>query len=173
MMMRMLEAGGIQVLSDHLRKPDEDNPLGYYEFEKAKKTKEDSSWLDEAEGKVVKMVSMLLYDLPLSRQFRVIFMERKMVEILASQKKMLERKGVNRGEDDKVLSRLFQNHLNEIKSWLRENGNFEVLYINYNGLLSTPLPHVEMIKNFISKPLDIGEMISVIDKSLYRQREIS
>ena len=32
MMMKMLEAGGMQVLTDNIRTPDEDNPKGYYEF---------------------------------------------------------------------------------------------------------------------------------------------
>ena len=43
---------------------DEDNPKGYYEFEPVKKTKENASWVTDAVGKVVKMVYMLLYDLP-------------------------------------------------------------------------------------------------------------
>ena len=92
-MMKMLEAGGMDVVVDHIRKADEDNPLGYYEFEKVKRIKEDASWLDDTRGKVFKMVSMLLYDLPADRQYRVIFMKRKMAEMLASQRRMLDRKG--------------------------------------------------------------------------------
>jgi len=45
MMMKILEAGGIPVLADHIRSADIDNPNGYYEFEPVKSTDEDASWL--------------------------------------------------------------------------------------------------------------------------------
>ena len=98
MMMKMLEAGGLEAVTDEIRKADEDNPKGYYEFEKVKKIKEDSSWLEDVKGKVVKMVSMLLYDLPSDYSYKIIFMRREMNEILASQTKMLGRKGKSKGK---------------------------------------------------------------------------
>jgi hypothetical protein len=64
MMMKMLEAGGMEALTDNIRKADIDNPKGYYEFERVKQIKEDQAWLDDAKGRAVKMVSMLLLDLP-------------------------------------------------------------------------------------------------------------
>src|SRR5262245_35974300 len=86
MMMRMLETGGLPVLTDDVRTPDDDNPNGYYEFEAVKQTKQDDSWLQSSEGKAVKMVYRLLYDLPKDRSYKVLFMRRKMEEVLASQK---------------------------------------------------------------------------------------
>ena len=91
MMMRMLEAGGIPPLIDNLRRPNEDNPGGYYEFEPVKRTKQDPSWLTTAGGKVVKMVYRLLYDLPTGYEYRVIMMRRTLEEVLASQEAMLKR----------------------------------------------------------------------------------
>ena len=79
MMMRMLEAGGMEIVVDNIRKADEDNLHGYFEYEKVKKIKEDSSWLDNTQGKVFKMVSMLLYDLPSDRSYQLIFMKRNMI----------------------------------------------------------------------------------------------
>jgi hypothetical protein len=93
MMMQMLAAGGMPALADNLRQADEDNPRGYYEFERVKEVATDSSWLDEAEGKAVKMVYRLLYDLPADRSYRVIFMIRSLDEVIASQQVMLERSG--------------------------------------------------------------------------------
>ena len=93
LMMRMLESGGIPVLIDGVRDADEDNPQGYYEYEPVKKTKEDTTWLQQASGKAVKMVYQLLYDLPPHYQYRVVFMRRRMSEVLASQKIMLNRRG--------------------------------------------------------------------------------
>ena len=91
MMMRMLEAGGMEVVTDNIRKANGDNPHGYFEFEKVKKIKEDSSWLDETFGKVFKMVSMLLYELPSDKNYKIIFMKRNMKEIMASQRIMLKK----------------------------------------------------------------------------------
>ena len=93
MMMQMLEAGGMEVLTDGIRQANEDNPRGYYEFERVKQIKEDPGWLEEAQGKVVKMVSMLLFDLPAGYRYRIVFMRREMREILTSQRVMLERLG--------------------------------------------------------------------------------
>ena len=57
MMMMMMLAGGLQVVTDHISKSDEDNPKGYYEFEKVKKIKEDASRLEDCHGKVIKVIS--------------------------------------------------------------------------------------------------------------------
>ena len=100
MMMQMLEAGGLPIVTDHIRKADEDNPRGYYELEKVKKIKEDPSWLADCHGKAFKMVSALLYFLPKSRKFKVIFMKRNIEEMLASQRLMLMRLG----KDDNISS---------------------------------------------------------------------
>jgi hypothetical protein len=94
MMMKMLEAGGIPVLTDYEREADEDNPKGYFEFERVKNLKDgDDAWLPQAKGKVVKVIAALLTDLPSSYEYEVIFMRRAMPEILASQRQMLIRRG--------------------------------------------------------------------------------
>ncbi len=95
MMMSMLEAGGIGSVVDGIRKADDDNPKGYFEFERVKQLKKDSSWLVEATGKVVKVISQLLRDLPPSYQYKVIFVRRNINEILASQTQMLIRRGTH------------------------------------------------------------------------------
>jgi len=85
MMMRMLEAAGIQPLTDHIRTADSDNLKGYYEFERVKKLKEgDVAWLSDAQGKAVKIIAALLIELPSNYEYHVLFMRRKMEEILAS-----------------------------------------------------------------------------------------
>ena len=91
LMMQMLDNGGVPVVTDHIRTADTDNPRGYYEFEQVKKIKEDVSWLPETRGKAFKMVSQLLYELPASERYRIIFMERDLDEMLLSQEKMLAR----------------------------------------------------------------------------------
>src|SRR5437899_574640 len=93
MMMKMLEAGGMEPLTDHVRTADEDNPKGYYEFERVKDLEKDQTWLEDAKGRYVKVISMLLKHLPAGYTYKVIFMRRTMEEILASQRKMLVRRG--------------------------------------------------------------------------------
>jgi len=171
-MMKMLEAGGMHVVIDSVRKADEDNPLGYYEYEKVKRVKEDASWMKDTQGKVFKMVSMLLYDLPQNTRYKVIFMQRRMNEILASQRKMLERRGSKRADvDSEVMRSLYERHLNELARWLSTQHNFDVLYVSYNELVEKPLENIWKVHQFLNGRLDVVRMLSVVDKSLYRQRK--
>jgi hypothetical protein len=172
MMMMMLEAGGMELITDNIRGADEDNPKGYYEFEKVKQIEDDASWLDSAEGKVFKMVSMLLYNLPLNKKYKIIFMKRNMEEMLVSQKKMLGRKGKNaNGTDNGEMAKIYAKHLKEIEEWLRKQNNIDVLYVNYNEVIQSPEENVQEINQFLDNKLDIGKMVGVVDESLYRQRK--
>lgn len=171
MMMRMLEAGGIEILFDNRRKADEDNPKGYYEFEKVKTIKKDSSWLASAESKAFKMVSMLLYDLPSNWEYRIVFMKRNIDEILASQKRMLERSGRNNSNvSDKEMSILFNKHLAEVEKWLGKQNNINTLYISYNDTILKPLEAIQKLNRFLGNELYIDKMAKIVNKSLYRQR---
>jgi len=172
MMMRMLEAGGMKILTDHLRPADDDNVQGYYEFERAKKLKDgDVKWLNQARGKTVKVISSLLEYLPRDYRYKIIFMERDMHEILASQRKMLiRREKPNEQADDKAFASLFERHLKQVKAWLPSQSNMDVLYVDYNGLLRNPRPHTEAITEFLELPLDVPAMLGVPDERLYRQR---
>lgn len=169
MMMRMLEAGGMQVVVDNIRQADEDNPKGYYEFEQVKDIRQDRTWLDSLHGKVVKMVSMLLYDLPKDKQYKIIFMLRSMNEVLASQQVMLDRRG-EAGQSREEMAGLYAKHLDEIKAWLAEQKNMEVLFVNYNEILNNPGEIAPLVNRFFNSCLNGEEMIKVVDQRLYRQR---
>ncbi len=172
MMMKMLAAGGLPLLIDNLRTSDVDNPEGYYEFEPVKKLgKSDSSWLADAQGKVVKVIAALLVHLPPTYTYNIIFMRREMSEILASQKKML----INRGEDpnkinDEEIARLFETHLSKVLDWISNQPNMKRIDINYNQLLKDPEPQVKQINQFLGNTLHVDEMLKVINPGLYRQR---
>jgi hypothetical protein len=174
MMMRMLEAAGIPVLTDAIRGADADNPNGYYEFERVKQLSRDQSWLATAPGKAVKMVYRLLYDLPRGYQYQVIFMSRKMEEVLASQAVMLQRNNRDAGAiDDAQMARLFQNQLQKLDDWLPTQPHFSMLRVNYNHLLRDPRPAVLEIARFLDRSLDVEAMIAICDPALYRQRSES
>jgi len=171
LMMQALEAGGIPVLTDNIRKSDEDNPKGYYEFEPVKGTKTDPSWVAEAVGKAVKMVYRLLYDLPKDYEYRVIFMRRNMNEVLASQRKMLERagqKGAN--TTDEKLADLFNRDLEKVCRWVEDQDNFSMVSINYNEMIKSPLLECRRVNEFLRAGLDVDKMASVVNRSLYRNR---
>jgi hypothetical protein len=171
MMMKAIEAGGIKPLVDHVRKADEDNPKGYYEFEPVKRTREDASWLNEAAGSVVKMVYRLLYDLPAGHEYRVIFMRRDLKEVLASQNKMLERSGKpGGGISDDQMEALFAGELANCKKWLAGQANFNVLYINHRDMINDGPGQAQKINDFLDGGLDIDAMTAVIDPALYRNR---
>jgi hypothetical protein len=171
MMMRMLEAGGLPVLTDRVRTADEDNPDGYYEYERVKQIEEDQAWLDHAQGRSVKMVSALLEYLPPAYHYRVVFMRREMGEILASQRKMLDHLGELHGQvDDATMARLFAQHLAKITAWLERQPNVDVLYVSYNDVLADPRTQAERLNHFLGGGLDVAAMVEVVDPELYRNR---
>jgi LPS sulfotransferase NodH len=171
MMMKILEAGGIPILTDNLRTPDEDNPRGYFELEQVKALKEgESIWLKDASGKAVKVISSLLGELPAVYQYRIIFMRRAISEILASQKQMLIRRGGSTEGDDQKMAENFQEHLKRVRIWLANQSNMGVLYIDYNDLMADPAPHITQVAEFLGLEERLNEMLAVPDKGLYRQR---
>ncbi len=174
MMMRMLEAGGLPILSDGLRAADPDNPEGYYEFERVKQLdKGDTAWLAEADGKAVKVISALLEYLPASYRYRVLFMNRRMGEILASQRKMLERRGESTTVDDEQLAAILEKHVRKVKAWLSTQPHFCLLDVDYNAMMVDPRPYVSRINRFLDGLLDEARMVAVINPALYRNRERS
>ncbi len=172
MMMQMLEAGGMPVVTDNIRRPDEDNPRGYYEFEKVKKIKEDVSWLDSCQGRAFKMVTALLYHLPPDKKYKVIFMRREMKEILASQKAMLIRseKPENALSDQEMAER-FEEHLHRVEAWLAKQSNIEVIYMKYNEVIRHPYENARVVARLLEDRLDVEKMARVVERSLYRQKK--
>jgi hypothetical protein len=173
MMMKMLEGGGLPPLTDNIRVADDDNPKGYYEFERVKKIPEgDTSWLESAQGKSVKVISALLKHLPPGNSYRVLFMQRNLGEILASQKQMLIRSGKPSDEvSDEKLAEMYGKHLAIVTTWLKEQPNFSVLYLDYGSILADPQKYADRVNQFLGNNLDRGEMAGVVDQELYRQRK--
>jgi hypothetical protein len=177
MMMRILQAGGLPVLTDDIRKPDEDNPHGYYEFEPAKRLKEDSSWLVNATGKAVKIIYALLYHLEQSQRYKIILMERDLEEVLASQRAMLNRLGRDGGALGRVstteAAAAFRREMDRVEIWLRRQQNIDLLKMHYREVLSKPREKVLELQRFLDSDLDLRAMESVVDWSLYRRRAVA
>jgi hypothetical protein len=171
MAMKMLEAGGIPSLTDHIRTADSDNPKGYYEFERVKKLREgDTAWLPESQGKAVKIIAALLTHLPPDHEYRVLFMRRKIEEVLASQARMLENRGEESKVNDETMKDLFDKHVKQVRAWMNSQPNLLYLDLDYNAMVTDPAPYVRQINQFLGGELDEEKMLAVIDTSLYRQR---
>jgi Sulfotransferase family len=171
MMMRMLEQGGLPVLTDGERTPDDDNPNGYYEFEAVKQTREDATWLGDCEGKAVKMIYRLLYDLPPGREYRILFMMRQLEEVLASQRVMLRRKGMaDDAITDDQMAALFRADLDKFRSWVAAQPQIALIDVNYNQVQENPAGEVRRINEFLGGHLNEAAMVQVVDDALYRNR---
>jgi hypothetical protein len=172
LMMQMLAAGGVPILSDGERRADVDNPRGYLEWERIKQLPKDPSCIAEAEGKVVKVISQLLLSLPLEHEYRVIFMQRPLPEVMASQDEMLRRRGTfDPGEDNSVVARAFQDHLSDVYAWLNGRPYVKVNRVQYHAVLREPRETAEAVAKFLEMPLDVEAMTRQVDGTLYRQRK--
>jgi hypothetical protein len=172
LMMQMLDNGGVDVVTDHIRTADADNPRGYYEYEMVKKIKKDASWLPATRGKAFKMVSQLLYDLPAVETYRVIFMERDLDETMVSQEKMLQRLGRPAAPRD-VMKRNYALHLERLYEWLPRQPHLTVLRVSYNDLVERPREQAERVREFLGGIVDVEGMVLTVDPSLYRNRKTS
>jgi len=169
-MMQMLDSGGVEVVTDCIRAADTDNPRGYYEFEKVKKIKADASWLPQTRGKAFKMVSQLLYDLPPSETYRIIFMERDLDETLLSQEKMLKRLG-KKVAPHQEMKGLYTAHLERLSKWLSQQLNMVILRVCYNDLLEQPEEQAKLVSMFLHGKPNALAMVKAVDTSLYRNRK--
>lgn len=169
-MMQMLQAGGVPPLADAVRAPDADNERGYFEFEKVKHLEDNFDWLGTARGMAVKIISMLLYDLPDGYPYRIIFMRRNLGEILASQRQMLIRRGeADPGPNDDMMGMYLLSHLEKVSRWLQEK-EWPVQVCDYNMLIHNPHHTVEQLNDFLDGTLDTKAMMAMIMPELYHQR---
>ena len=173
MLMQMLHAGGIPVLSDAVRTPDVSNPRGYYELERVKRLhrEADKSWLAEGEGKAMKIISFFLASLPDIYTYQVIFMQRPLREILASQNRMLDELAQERGKatEDRLLQS-YEEHLVSVRALLASRPCFATLRVNYRDVIAQPVEEAVRIARFLGRELDTVRMASVVEARLYRNR---
>ncbi len=167
LMMQMLESGGVEVVTDGVRTADADNPRGYYELEKVKRIKGDASWLPQMRGKAFKMVSQLLYDLPPSEQYRIIFMDRDLEEVLLSQEKMLQRLGRAAAPHDE-MKRAYALHLVNLREWLGQQTHIKVLGVSYNELIDRAEQVSRQVSEFLDGRVRVESMARIVDPALYR-----
>ena len=171
LMMQMLAAGGMSILSDGERLADADNPRGYCEWERIKQLPKDPACIAEAEGKAVKVISQLLFALPAGHDYQIIFMERPLPEVVASQAEMIRRRGTaGAALSETALIAGLKMHLNQVNAWLLQRPQISLNRVEYHCVLRNPRAAAEAVQNFLGQELDIEAMTRQVDPALHRQR---
>lgn len=170
-MMQMLRAGGMAILSDGVRQPDEDNPRGYFEYEPVKSLRTDSNWLPLAVGKAVKVVHVLIPALPPNYFYRVILMHRRLEDVLASQRKMLARLGQPQPAIPPArMLAAYASQMAEVAGWVRKQPNFVMIEISFEALFQDPEAQAKVVAGFCGAHMNTGTMAAQISPDLYRNR---
>jgi ElaB/YqjD/DUF883 family membrane-anchored ribosome-binding protein len=172
MIMKMLVATGYDVVHDSVRKPDIDNPDGYYEDERVRNLADnlDKAWLREARGRAIKVISFLLKNLPDSNTYKIIFVQRHLDEVLASQNKMLEHRGIASDTSNEEMRKLYQQHLEQTYELIEKRRTMSMLKIEYRDMIEGTMAQAQSINEYIGGGLDVARMAAVINKNLYRNR---
>jgi hypothetical protein len=172
MLMKMLDAGGLSVVTDGQRTADEDNPKGYYEEERIKRLAQDSdrTWLAGSRGKGIKVISYLLKSLPAQFNYRVVFVRREVGEVLASQGKMLARRGEKDDVPVEKMRGVLEKEVARARQLLANGPQFEVLEVEYSAILANPAEEARRIAGFVGGGLDAEAMAVAVDPRLYRNR---
>ena len=175
LMMQMLQAGGIPVFTDSERQPDEDNPEGYLEWEAVKQIRQKPEILRDAAGKVIKVISMLIPALPPIHRYKVLFMDRPVDEVFASQQKMIARRKASQPRQDAERMKAgLAAHRGAILDLMRSVHSFDVMVVDYPGLVREPEAWVPRIAEFLGAgvTLDREAMLAAVRPSLYRNRAL-
>ncbi|MCB9170035.1 MAG: alkaline phosphatase family protein [Flavobacteriales bacterium] len=170
LMMQSLVAGGMEAFTDGERKPDENNPKGYFEHRSVRSLATDNAFIRQARGKVVKVVAPLLAFLPPRYRYRVIFMERDLDEVLLSQNRMIDRsrKPDRQGAYRVGLSGSFRKQLESVHEWEARNPTVEMIRIPFAEVIGSPREAMEKVNAFLGGELDVDVMVSVVDPALHR-----
>lgn len=158
--------GGAPVAFDEGRKPDENNPLGYFELEGGriiKKLMERKFDFKKYDNKFIKITAYGLKFLPKGK-YKIIYMVRNMDEIFKSMEKMA---GTPLSENEKIAL----TKLNGISLKLLESRkDIDFIVVKYNDVIKNPKEEIKRVNNFLGGILDINSAVEAVEKKLYRNR---
>jgi len=173
MMMQMLDHAGIEIYTDKVREADSNNPKGYYEHNNVKSLRRNKRWVAESMDKAVKVISNFIPHLPLVYNYKIIFMERDLNEILASQRKMLQKLGAKDRHEEYPLQVMtsFKRGQDKAKQWASKQPNVEMIEVSYSDVINNPFGEALRISEFLDQRVTPEDLIKPIDANLYRQRK--
>jgi len=171
MMMQMIRDGGVDVFTDQERKADESNPKGYLEHEAVKRLARDGKWVKNARNKAVKIIARLMFHLPDSNNYKVIFMLRHIDEVINSQQQMLIRNNKEGAKNYPTkLVESYKKTLIKARFWAKTKHNVDILYVEYCDVIEDPRKEAYRVQEFLGGDLDVEGMIAAVDKNLYRTK---
>jgi adenylyl-sulfate kinase len=174
LMMQLLQAGGLTLMTDGKRQPDEDNPEGYWEWEEIKKLPRDPYLIEQAAGKVVKVISALLTKLPARHRYKIIYMTRPMEEVVSSQWAMLQRTGQKPRSEKEHLNRVLTAHNEQVLAGIRASGQIDLLEVSFPELVADPSPVLQRLSAFLPGQFHAGpDVVACVKPRLYRNRRES
>ena len=142
-----LKVKGHKILNEHISNIDKGVTGDMLEFDKIEQITNNTLWFEEGEEWVVSLVSVLIKKLPLENNYNVIFVERDVDSIIASNENIFSNiitDNVNVIQDD--LKRAFiETHANRVKKWLLQNPNFNPIFIDYDKLIEKPIETMNQI----------------------------
>ena len=171
MLMRVLEAGGLPILTDGLRPADENNRLGYYEYEPVKdlaRGKPAAAWIGGAAGRAVKVVAPLVPYLPAGVPVRLLVLHRPLGQVLASQEAMKGRLGTTARVSAATLSKRFIAELDGLDALVASRPTWKVLHVAYERMLADPLSECHRIAVFLGSGFDVTAAAAAVDPSQRR-----
>lgn len=172
LVMQMLAAAEIEPLVDSARAPDDSNPRGYFELAEVKRTpRAGTEWVARARGRCVKVIHALLECMPRDERYRVIFVDRDLDEVMASQDRMLERSGDSVGGLPRErLSQILESQSEAARELLEAEPCFEWLRISHQELIREPAQTAEKMAAFLGRSEHASAMAACVDATLYRER---
>ena len=175
MLMQMLRAGGVAPFTDGARTPDESNPRGYLEHDRAKALPADTAWLAGADRRAVKVVAPLATFLPEGPAYRVVLIERDVYEVIRSQARMLERGGRVSG-DAATLREVYRQQLDRTRAWMRAAPRTRGLQVLHRTAIADPAAVAERLARLLDgaaalggRPFDTAAAAAAVDPSLHRE----
>ena len=172
MLMRVLEAGGLPVLADGQREADENNRLGYYEYEPVKGIARGGAraWIAEGAGKAVKVVAPLVRHLPPEVPVRLLVLHRPLDQVLASQEAMKGRLGTAARGTAEGLASQFIAELDRVDQIAQARPGWQVLHVAYERMLADPVHECERIAGFLGTGFDAVAAATAVDPTQRRFR---
>jgi cysteine-S-conjugate beta-lyase len=179
LLMQVLEAGGVEALSDGARAPDASNPRGYLEHALVPKLGRDpraAALVRGARGRALKVIHALLGALPEDVPLRVVVAERALADVVASQADMLERKprdGTKREQTPagviapERLAAIYAAQLEEAVARLAARNDCTVLRVDTAQLVRAPALELGRIAAFLGGDLDEAAMARAISPALF------
>jgi len=171
LMMQMLRAGGVEPMTDGARKPDDDNPEGYWEWEDVKKLPKNPRLIEQAAGKAVKVISALLPSLPPPHRYTVIYMVRPVEQVVDSQWAMLARQGQNPKSEKQHLVEVQEHHSRQIRAVLAASDRVTLVEVSYPDLVADPAPVIARLADVLPGRFHASPAVAACVKpALHRNR---